>query len=167
MTERIRIPFLHPKGIYPPGLVFVPEHPGWQVDQEPATPRVVSPVAWRDDDGTERVGPTWRWVSDVDATQLDEAHVPDDLTSTEAMAVLRALAERYPEHVVVAADEVRQRTAESQLQAWRHPDDVEAIERAWVAAYFHADAAEASGVLSSRLSTQRSAELLAPLFEGQ
>jgi hypothetical protein len=134
MTEPIRIPFLHPRAICPPGIVY----------------------KCREGDGSIALnqhpdeGP---WIECHDITDFDEdANVPEDLTGPEVMAVLRALAERYPEHVVVAADEVRSRTTEHSLKAWRHPDDVEAIEQAWV------DGGD-NDVLENRIAPERRREL--------
>jgi hypothetical protein len=93
--------------------------------------------------------------------------VPADLSRAEAMALLRALAEQYPAHVVVAADEVRQRTTEPELQSWRHPDDVEsrlldtaAIEQAWISSRYWGDSIEASNILGKRIEPLRSVELI-------
>jgi hypothetical protein len=142
MTEPIRIPFLHPRAICPPGIVY----------------------KCREGDGSIALnqhpdeGP---WIECHDITDFDEdANVPEDLTGPEVMAVLRALAERYPEHVVVAADEVRSRFGEPEIQAWRHPDDVEAIEHAWIHWLYWRDAVAAAQAIESRVSDQRRAELL-------
>jgi hypothetical protein len=89
--------------------------------------------------------------------------VPADLNRAEAMSLLRALADQYPEHVVVAADEVRQRTTEPELQSWRHPDDVvfrAEAERAFVAASFWQDDVDAARILGGAIGPGRRAELI-------
>jgi hypothetical protein len=153
MSASIRIPFLHAKGIYPPGMAFGPDVPGFDV--EPLANgefEVLHRFMFTNADGEREASGARMQVAIVEEQPIEHVHVPDDLTGPEVMAVLRALAERYPEHVVVAADEVRSRTTEHSLKAWRHPDDVEAIEQAWV------DGGD-NDVLESRISSERRREL--------
>jgi hypothetical protein len=156
MTEPIRIPFLHPKGIYPPGRTFAHNVPGMDIEPFGDGSNAFNVLhQWLIDpkrDGNRVPSKARQQITVVQETSLEHAHVPDDLTGPEVMAVLRALAECYPEHVVVAADEVRSRTTEHSLKAWRHPDDVEAIESAWV------DGGD-NDVLESRISPERRREL--------
>lgn len=81
--------------------------------------------------------------------------VPADLTSAEAMSLLRALADRYPEHVAVAADEVLARTEYPQTKAWRHPDDVDVIERAWLALTFWRDDVDVFRILQDAITSEQ------------
>jgi hypothetical protein len=154
MTESIRIPFLHPKGIYPPGRSFAHDVPGYDLDPiGDGEFSVLHRVLYDPKNDGVRVASQARvQCALVQETALEHAHVPDDLTGPEVMAVLRALAERYPEHVVVAADEVRSRFGEPHVKAWRHPDDVEAIEQAWV------DGGD-NDVLENRIAPERRREL--------
>jgi hypothetical protein len=155
----VAIPFLHPKAICPPGLAFVPEKAGWFVEpHDRPTGRdysVLTPVVWTLPDGTEQVGPAREHIRDVSGVPLEKAHVPDDLTSREVMAVLRALAERYPEHVAVAADEVLARTKYPESKAWRHPNDVDAIESAWLSMVFWRDDVDAQRILSEAITGEQ------------
>ncbi len=164
MSESIRIPFLHPKGIYPPGRTFAHVVPGMDIEPFGDGANAFNVLhQWLIDpkrDGNRVPSKARQQITVVQETALDHAHVPDDLTSPEVMAVLRALAERYPEHVVVAADEVRSRFGEPEVKAWRHPDDVEAIEHAWIHWLYWRDAVAAAQAIESRVSDQRRAELL-------
>jgi hypothetical protein len=155
----VSIPFLHPRAILPPGLAFAPEKAGWFVEpHDRPTGRdhsILTPVVWTLPDGTEKVGPAREHIRDVSGVQLEKAYVPDDLTNREVMAVLRALAERYPEHVAVAADEVLARTKYPESKAWRHPDDVDAIESAWLAMVFWRDDVDAQRILSEAITGEQ------------
>jgi hypothetical protein len=70
-------------------------------------------------------------------------------------AMLRKVAEREPMAVIVAGDETRALHGEPEVKAWRHPDDVEAIEKAWEYLISDGDNAATRWVLDGRISIER------------
>lgn len=127
-SSTIRIPCLHPKAILPPGRAFEAYGGERRLDLLIATTEDGQSVLLQQYEGDAA-----RSVSGWLIEGIVPTHIPGDLTGAEAMAVLRALAERFPEHVTVAVDEIRSRLGEPDVNGWRHPDDVEAIELAWIA----------------------------------
>jgi hypothetical protein len=131
--------------------------------------------AWVKDEGhpwaAERDGQYHVWMTDgtMNSTtdgmprEVVQAVVVSDLTNVEAMDLLRRLASLYPEHVVVAAEEVQARTRPSVAAAWRHPDDVELradVERAWVAATYWRDSIACESLLTDAIPYERRIALL-------
>jgi hypothetical protein len=95
----------------------------------------------------------------------DPSEVVQALAGTpDTMAMLRAIAERFPEHVIAAADEARSKHGEPDVKAWRHPEDVEAIEAAFVAVWPLGESAErtakARAALGDRIGEARRIKLV-------
>lgn len=76
------------------------------------------------------------------------------MTAKQALRFLREFAKEFPDHIIVVADEIQSNTPSNQ-SPWRHPEDVEAIETAYMESCYWRDEIACIQALESRISKDR------------